>query len=1613
MDFSRSQQYAKNEDATAGASADKILFDNTQRQAQGTSTVDWNKISDDYHSKKISTSDILALNGQEVNRIAQQTALAESSKPKPPAPTPKPTWGDTAADMARAVPAGLGNALGNTLQGVADVRQFVDDHLHNPFGELNGLIGGGDKVSKLGLSGLITGQADKPAIDTSFGGVFKDLTQTINPMGNSQIVTSLLNLTGKTIRSQMYDPTTTAGKVTEGVTRFIGEFAGFSKLTATPKLVANSWKARTALSGVAGFFETDPTKATDFMANSITENMDAGTAKEFITYLAQNPNDPAVINRTRLALQETVGAVLAEGLIKVGKVAWSAHFGKDPKAIETLTTEVEKKFSEKAGVAVTEFGGRAVKPSNPTVTEATQAIHAHDMKQRSLESTFNADLPVTPRSSLPNHAEVTHAVAVKQAADDALLSKINGKTHQWVDHTAVAQATKSLEEILGHSVAPVENAGSKWVSAQQALDTPAHLRTAEDLLSLAEHDKHLPDIILPDRHPIALPDSPPLSAGTGKAALTEAERARALEAPLPVNKGERDAYVTKRITEASANYTKVNDIVIKVEKGTKALSDTERQTLLNEVADNVFAIAATAGKRRSQFPSLVMDGTLRADGTIDFAKLAMARGEKNPSVLKALGEIAVGSTKAEIKANLGSSLFGAGAAMADDKDGKGMSGGEMALTAILFGLGGRMAVKAYFKGTPVIKSLLTKEAESATAHEATVQAATAEVRKLPESISPLHEATASIRKALPRITQIDAEGIAKSMAAGDHVGVAAKLRETSPELFNMKNIDSDEGIRDIIAHFAETFNTQTVRATGGVQTNAMTEKLAQELGTSSQDLKKLYGEDTAQLAARVTANRILLAASTQHVADLLEAYAKAGIDDVPAALIALRKQSEIHNGIQLAMKGVQTEIGRALQAFRIKAYGNELVLNKTDELLNGLGGRELNQEFAKELRGIFASGDSVGANRFMRQTSGANKMDMLKTAWYASVLSGLQTHAANIASNIGKLVEGSFEHTMAVGLGKLAGTKGAEHYAATDYLKGQLLGAKIAIGMADKEFGESTVKQAFMTNLPVLDSAVSMKIEGKLTNASISSISSTAQGVAADSLYGKILDISGKYIFSAPSRGLVAEDEFFKSSNYFGKLMLEASARGRSKGLVADELDKFINAQLLEPDHDLLEQAMAAAREGTFTQGLGDSATYFNKFAQSSGAWLIFPFMRTAINITKSFTERVPVLGALMENNRAMWAAGGMQRNLMLAKQATGTLYITGAMALGSLTNADGTDVLVGGSLFDTRHDAETLAGVQPYSIHIGDQYYSYNRITPVGWFVGLVADWHNYSAHMTEYERVTTSSAALTIFTKFLESQTFLQGVSHIVTGLDDQSKHPDSNAFKKWVGQTLSPVVPNIIATNNKAYGDTEVKEFWEIMDKIKERIPSVSNSVLPSRNLFGEAQHYEGGLGIDAISPIYSRTANPSPAAKEMYRLNLDIQKPSKRFGNVNLTANEYDSYMKTFSSYTMRGKTLQEALNDRIKQPDWTSKDGKIVPTNEEGLSEHQANYTGRKEQIIRGIYAMYKAGVDREFKLHNPALAKEVSIDNANKGAASLGKPISPLSQPYSPYDNRDGTIEQQ
>ena len=826
------------------------------------------------------------------------------------------------------------------------------------------------------------------------------------------------------------------------------------------------------------------------------------------------------------------------------------------------------------------------------------------------------------------------------------------------------------------------------------------------------------------------------------------------------------------------------------------------------------------------------------------------------------------------------------------------------------------------------------------------------------------------------------------------------ITRAQKEVFNFDNIDTTEDIEAIIKETSAVFSNEIDRATRGVVTHAETARVADDLGTSVTELEGLY-KDTAMLAERVTAARNLLPAVAERSYDLAKQVRAMGNADQgakDALILALRKNTLLHANIQMQLKGVVAEAARSTSAMRIRSSTDKLVLNEMNDLVESFGGRQVNEEFANRLIDVFEQADSAATNRFARAASMAKTTDALKAYWYSSVLSGISTHVTNIVSSVANLVEGSWERGLAIGIGKAFGTKGSEHYIASDYLKGIALGNKVALGMVSREFPTiqgGTVKRAFLENAPVLDRFGGTKIDGSLGQglqaAQPFAISSAAQGVASDSILGQALDLSGKYIFSVPGRALVAEDELFKSMNYYGELYMQASAAGRAKGLSGVDLEEHLGKLLAEPTPELHEMAIRAAREGTFTSQLGDAGNGLINMINNSpipGTFLIMPFVRTPVNILKHFAERLPGIGMLMENNKVMMAAGGLQRDLVVAKQATGAMYIMGALGLAQ------SGMITGGGLNDSRKEAESLGGKQPYSIKVGDTYYSYNRLDSIGYFLGITADWYEFGASQaTEGEKATFIGASMTIMGNFIESKLYLRGLAGVMDVLNQarQAEGQPGKAAEKQFGQLVGSLYPSLLAGANKSYGDPNVKEFWEWSDKVKERIYGLSGEVYNKRNIFGKVQELEGGLGADIASPVYVKTANPDLAAREIMRLNVDVTRPSKKIGKVELTAKQYDTMMSLYGDTKINGRTFQETLEAKMSSDKW------------EVMSEDRGGYSGAKETFIKHTYQQYTRAVKSElFNIH-PEVAAEVRKDKSNARLAREGMELFQVNHadPYS------------
>jgi hypothetical protein len=204
---------------------------------------------------------------------------------------------------------------------------------------------------------------------------------------------------------------------------------------------------------------------------------------------------------------------------------------------------------------------------------------------------------------------------------------------------------------------------------------------------------------------------------------------------------------------------------------------------------------------------------------------------------------------------------------------------------------------------------------------------------------------------------------------------------------------------------------------------------------------------------------------------------------------------------------------------------------------------------------------------------------------------------------------------------------------------------------------------------------------------------------------------------------------------------------------------------------------------------------------------------------------------------------------------------------------------------------------VQAYSIKLGDKYYSFNRLDPIGMVFGLAADFQAISGHLDDTEASKLASAAVLSISKNLVSKSYLSGLIDAIDTFSQNTPASGSGTCNKQAGT----IVPGFLMQARKEV-DPEVKEVWTMMDSIKSRIPGLSKDVKPHVNLLGEDVHYEGGLGPDIASPVSQMTENPHPGAKEVARLNVDLKHPLREIGGgdgspgVELNGDQYYRLMK---------------------------------------------------------------------------------------------------------------------
>ena len=776
---------------------------------------------------------------------------------------------------------------------------------------------------------------------------------------------------------------------------------------------------------------------------------------------------------------------------------------------------------------------------------------------------------------------------------------------------------------------------------------------------------------------------------------------------------------------------------------------------------------------------------------------------------------------------------------------------------------------------------------------------------------------------------------------GSYVGQGGGRAKTGgPEKagnINLEKILSPEDVIDVLKEVVGKVDLNAARRI--VPFGSKGEKLralGKSIGLTPDDiLIRKIGE--AFNAEQIDAARVLHDEALSEVARLAR---KVVNDPSDANRVALKLAKTRVVAITEQIVGITAEAGRALRAFR-EFVGPAETRNKfISDYLKGAGGRQSIDEIALAITKI---DDDVALQGFVKDTYKPTTLDKVQEGWIAALLSAPSTHFVNMISN-----------------GITATIRPGEYLLGA--LSGKLLRTKDAL----------TVSEAGARALGTIYGAIKgMKAVGKnlLLGKSFDELDDPlvklelSRQEAISGLKGDLIRIPGKL--------LTLEDAFFKTigqtQEYFGRAMRQAKKEGKG---VKRAFDLYKDKKKLGEDVRLA--AIDEGRYLTFTKPVEGIFEGAPGWVNRNQWWrFIFPFVRTPINIVKFALGRTP-LSLASSTTRKNIAKGGKARDLEFAKLAMGGLMAGGVMALASQGNITGR----GPRDWKERQALREL-GWRPYSIKVGDTYYSYNRFEPVGIIFGLSADLANL---INEYpELVEKEDGIQEVMYSLIESvsenltnKTFLTGLTGVVEVLSEPERYSEDFILRfltsfvptisKYVRQAEDPIIRNA-----KNIGDAFINK---ISPTVSDYIFSKSSKDLPpKRNIFGEIREYDITPSADGFTliPINISEERQNPVFEEFLKLDYFPGYQSQTIDGIKLTEEKYSELLSI--QQQIGAKRILESL---VASPDF----------------QNQLPYV--KTKILEETISDLREKGREVFLLNNPEIQSEI-INKKEKEITQIKK----------------------
>ena len=220
-------------------------------------------------------------------------------------------------------------------------------------------------------------------------------------------------------------------------------------------------------------------------------------------------------------------------------------------------------------------------------------------------------------------------------------------------------------------------------------------------------------------------------------------------------------------------------------------------------------------------------------------------------------------------------------------------------------------------------------------------------------------------------------------------------------------------------------------------------------------------------------------------------------------------------------------------------------------------------------------------------------------------------------------------------------------------------------------------------------------------------------------------------------------------------------------------------------------------------------------------------------------------------------------------------------------------------------------AGNQAHSVRVGDIWYSVNRLGPLGMLAGISADLFDV-AHQAEHGEFLQAAAHLQhAFTQNILDESFMRGPADLIQAVEDPGRYGEA-----YVRNFLSSFVPFSVGMSQMSRAtDPYSRQARTLTDAIKAKVPGLSETLFPRRDIWGEPMPSREVLGAPGVSAIYMTRTNNDPVNKAMLDLNIFPAQPERKIRGVELTGQEYDDYAR------IAGRMTKATLDRVVGSPAW--------------------------------------------------------------------------------------------